>query len=75
MPISGSQRHEKLRRISEADIVVTSYALLRRDIDHYETHKFAAAVLDEVLGLGAWAAGHAIVVANLLLLMKKMRMN
>ena len=24
-----------------------------------------AAVLDEVLGLGAWAAGHAIVVANL----------
>ena len=47
MPISGSKRHKQLSEISNADIVVTSYALLRRDIAHYEEHKFAAAILDE----------------------------
>lgn len=47
IPISGSQRHEQLKNIKDGDVVVTSYALLRRDIDHYDQHEFATAVLDE----------------------------
>jgi SNF2 family DNA or RNA helicase len=47
MPLSGSQRYELWDKIESADIVITSYALLRRDIERYEDFEFAAAVLDE----------------------------
>jgi SNF2 family DNA or RNA helicase len=33
--------------MEQADLVITSYPLLRRDIDRYLAHEFAAAVLDE----------------------------
>ncbi len=47
MSISGSTRHEKWGEIAQQHIVVTSYALLRRDIDQYLEHDFACLVLDE----------------------------
>ncbi len=47
LPISGSNRHDHWDEIPEADLVVTSYALLRRDIDRYDDFEFAAAILDE----------------------------
>jgi SNF2 family DNA or RNA helicase len=47
LPISGSTRHEKWARWSNADLVVTSYALLRRDIEQYVPASFPASVLDE----------------------------
>jgi superfamily II DNA or RNA helicase len=47
IPISGAQRHERWDEIPDADVIVTSYALLRRDIDRYDDFEFAAAVLDE----------------------------
>ena len=47
--ISGQQsdRLEQLKSIDEADLVVTSYGLLRRDIDLYEERKFKYCFLDE----------------------------
>jgi len=47
--ISGSvsERHEKFEKIKDADIVVTSYPLLRRDIDLYRNIKFQYCFLDE----------------------------
>ncbi len=45
--ISGSQRDELWDSAHEKDLIVISYALLRRDIEHCLQHKFAAVVLDE----------------------------
>ncbi len=45
--MSGSDRHEKWDQIPGSDLVLTSYALLKRDIDEYIEHEFSAIVLDE----------------------------
>jgi len=45
--ISGADRKNKLKQIDQADLVVTSYALMRRDVDHYLATAFAAIILDE----------------------------
>ena len=45
--MQGAARHELWDEIPKADIVITSYALLRRDLDHYAGLDFSAAVLDE----------------------------
>ncbi len=47
LALSGSARHDKWVEVPQAQLVVTSYALLRRDIDQYVAHEFACAVLDE----------------------------
>ncbi len=45
--ISGAQRHEDFAKIPEHRLVITSYALIRRDIEEYRKHHFSAIVLDE----------------------------
>ena len=45
--MSGSERHAAFASLAEADIVVTSYALMRRDIEEYRKIRFSAVVLDE----------------------------
>ena len=45
--ISGLDRREKIARIGPASIVITSYALLRRDIDYYQKQGFNMLILDE----------------------------
>lgn len=45
--LSGAQRHDNWDEIQQHDLVITSYALLRRDLDHYLTQNFSVAVLDE----------------------------
>lgn len=47
--ISGSKNEREAQRteINEADIVITSYALIRRDIDEYKDIKFRYCFLDE----------------------------
>ena len=47
--ITGSQteRKQKLQNWQEADVMVTSYDLLKRDIDQYEDKEFLYEVLDE----------------------------
>jgi len=47
LTLSGAERHERWNRIPDADLVITSYALLRRDIDRHLEQPFSAAVLDE----------------------------
>lgn len=45
--VRGSRRHEQWDQIEQSDLVITSYALLRRDIERYNETFFAVAVLDE----------------------------
>ena len=45
--LHGTDRHNHWEKIAETDLVITSYALLRRDLDRYLKHEFAIAVLDE----------------------------
>ena len=45
--LSGAERHERWSEVETTDLVVTSYALIRRDIDRYAGIHFSAAVLDE----------------------------
>ncbi len=44
---SGNARHNLRRQIPEHDIVVTNYAILRRDLEELGKFKFRALVLDE----------------------------
>ena len=47
LAIHGSGREDLFGKISSSDIVVTSYALLRRDIEKYKGCRFSSVVLDE----------------------------
>ncbi len=47
LAVSGSTRHEKWSEVEHADLVVTSYALMRRDIEQYVAREFSCIVLDE----------------------------
>lgn len=45
--ISGQERRSVLEGIDRCDVVITSYALLRRDIDYYSRYQFHYVILDE----------------------------
>jgi superfamily II DNA or RNA helicase len=45
--LEGADRAARFNSIKEADLVITSYALLRRDIDTLRNFNFSTAVLDE----------------------------
>lgn len=45
--LTGSERHGQLRNIAESDIVITSYALLRRDIKILKQYGLRYVILDE----------------------------
>jgi superfamily II DNA or RNA helicase len=45
--LNGPERRKYFRSIPHADVVLTSYALLQRDIDKLREHPFHLAVLDE----------------------------
>ncbi len=47
LPISGSQRAHLWEQVHEVDLVITSYALLRRDIQECLPFYFSAVILDE----------------------------
>jgi superfamily II DNA or RNA helicase len=47
LPLDGPDREKHFAAISSHRLVITSYALLRRDIEHYKARTFAAVVLDE----------------------------
>lgn len=44
---SKSEREDKIRQIEEADIIITSYPLIRRDIECYKETRFGYCILDE----------------------------
>ncbi|MEN7972425.1 MAG: SNF2-related protein [Verrucomicrobiota bacterium] len=43
----GTDRHEHWSKLPNCDLIITSYALIRRDLDEYLQHRFSVAVLDE----------------------------
>lgn len=45
--LDGPKRHARFSKISDAQIVLTSYALLQRDAEKYEDLQFSSAILDE----------------------------
>jgi len=45
--LTGSDRHVQYKKIKDADAVITSYALLRRDIRALKEYPFRFAILDE----------------------------
>jgi non-specific serine/threonine protein kinase len=45
--VRGARRHAEWHRIMESDLIITSYSLLRRDIERYQDIYFSIAVLDE----------------------------
>jgi superfamily II DNA or RNA helicase len=47
LPLQGPDRHERFDQISGSDLVVTSYALIRRDAERYRALEFDTVVLDE----------------------------
>ncbi len=47
LPIDGPDRAPLFARVSQSDLVITSYALLRRDLDKYRALRFGTVILDE----------------------------
>jgi superfamily II DNA or RNA helicase len=47
LALHGPDRHPLFNRIPQSDLVVTSYALIRRDADRYRELEFDTVVLDE----------------------------
>jgi SNF2 family DNA or RNA helicase len=44
---SGAERHNLRKQIPQHDLIVTNYALLRRDLEELQKFAFRAAILDE----------------------------
>ena len=44
---SGAARHNLRKQIPQHDLIVTNYALLRRDLEQLQKFSFRAAILDE----------------------------
>ncbi len=65
MTVQGTDRHQKFSEFSKVDLVVTSYALLRRDIETYASTGFSAVVLDEAQHIKNRSTQNAIVVKKL----------
>jgi SNF2 family DNA or RNA helicase len=47
LDLTGPDRAEKFARRKECDLLVTSYAILRRDVEHYRADEFSLVILDE----------------------------
>ena len=45
--LTGSDRGDRRDRLGSVDLGISSYAIMRRDIDFYEQHEFSVLVLDE----------------------------
>ena len=58
--MSGSGRHDRWEEILRHDVVITSYALLRRDLDRYRELTFSAAILDEAQHIKNRATQNAV---------------
>jgi len=47
LALDGPQRQARFPLIAESDLIVTSYALIRRDTELYRQHEFDTVILDE----------------------------
>ncbi len=65
LTISGKDRHDLWDELGDADLAITSYALLRRDLDYYGDHEFSAVILDEAQHIKNRATQNAIAAKRL----------
>ncbi len=47
MTMAGPDRHDRWPAVATSNLLITSYALMRRDLDHYLEQDFSVMVLDE----------------------------
>ncbi|HEY5652865.1 MAG TPA: SNF2-related protein [Pontiella sp.] len=47
LTLHGADRHRKWKNIEKSDLVITSYALMRRDIERHLEYTYSIAILDE----------------------------
>ena len=45
--LQGSDRHRRFAQIRDAHLILTSYALIARDLEHFKKHPFHLLILDE----------------------------
>ena len=45
--LTGTERQDRWPQLEQTDIAVTSYAILRRDVDKFAAYEFSVAILDE----------------------------
>lgn len=45
--LHGANRHRRWKNVARSDVVITSYALMRRDIEKHLEHTYSIAILDE----------------------------
>jgi len=65
LTVTGTDRHTKWAGLDEHDIIVTSYALLRRDIEQYAAHAFSVVILDEAQHIKNKATQNALAAKRL----------
>ena len=65
LEISGKDRHDLWEELGDADLAITSYALLRRDLKYYGDHEFCALILDEAQHIKNRATQNAIAAKRL----------
>jgi len=58
--LTGAERHERWDELPDADLAITSYALLRRDLDQLLQQQFFAAILDEAQHIKNRATQNAV---------------
>ncbi len=63
--VSGGDRAPLLAKVPSSHLVITSYALIRRDIEFYEQCRFAAVVLDEAQAIKNRSTQNALAVKRL----------
>jgi superfamily II DNA or RNA helicase len=63
--LHGADRHRLFGQIPQADLVITSYALVRRDLDALRQHSFDTVVLDEAQHIKNRTTQNAQAVKNL----------
>lgn len=47
LTLHGADRHRKWKNVEKSDLVITSYALMRRDIEKHLEYNYSVAILDE----------------------------
>ncbi|MCX7817710.1 MAG: DEAD/DEAH box helicase [Kiritimatiellae bacterium] len=63
--VAGSGRHDDWERLNDNDLLITSYALLRRDAERWKGIRLAAIILDEAQHIKNRATRNAIAAKGL----------
>jgi superfamily II DNA or RNA helicase len=63
--LHGTDRHRKWKKIESVDIVITSYALMRRDIEKHLDYTYSIAILDEAQNIKNRATQNALAAKKL----------